>query len=73
MIFDTFTTHDRYSALHPLFEEAFAALRDFDISTPDGRIQLRGDDLFLNVERYTTEPADHRRFESHRDYLDIQT
>ncbi|MEM9913346.1 MAG: YhcH/YjgK/YiaL family protein [Planctomycetota bacterium] len=73
MIFDQIQNADRYAALRPRFKEAFAALRGFDISTPDGRIELRGDDLFLNVERYTTEPADHRRFESHRDYLDIQT
>ena len=59
--------------LHPLFAEAFAYLQAFDPATPDGRIDLRGDDLFVNVQRYTTKPAAETRFEAHRQYLDIQT
>jgi len=73
MIYDVFQNAERYATLHPLLRAAFAALRDFDINTPDGRNELRGNDLFLNVERYTTEPAEGRRFEAHRDYLDVQT
>lgn len=73
MIFITTPHADRYAHLHPLVGEAFAALRDFDLATPDGRIELRGEDLFLNVERYTTQPAAGRRFEAHRTYLDVQT
>lgn len=73
MIFTLSEHADRYAELHPLLGEAFAALRSFDLTTPDGKIELRGDDLFLNVERYTTQPAEDRRFESHRAYLDVQT
>ncbi|MEO0513873.1 MAG: YhcH/YjgK/YiaL family protein [Planctomycetota bacterium] len=73
MIFTATPHTHRYAHLHPLLGEAFAALREFDPATLDGRLDLRGDDLFLNVERYTTQPADQRRFESHRTYLDVQT
>ncbi|MBB6430983.1 YhcH/YjgK/YiaL family protein [Algisphaera agarilytica] len=72
MIYTPAEHADRYAELHPLLGEAFVALRSFDLTTPDGKIEIRGDDLFLNVERYTTQPAEDRRFESHRAYLDVQ-
>ncbi|MEM9418773.1 MAG: YhcH/YjgK/YiaL family protein [Planctomycetota bacterium] len=73
MIYTTAEYADRYAKLHPLLSEAFEALHSFDPATPDGKIELRGDDLFANVERYTTQPADGRRYESHQTYLDVQT
>jgi len=73
MIYDTLDHADHYADLHPLLAEAFAFLRSFDPATPDGRIELRGDDLFVNVERYTTQPPADRRYEAHRRYLDVQT
>ncbi|MEL7088070.1 MAG: YhcH/YjgK/YiaL family protein [Planctomycetota bacterium] len=72
MIYDRLKQADDYAALHPLLAEAFAFLRGFDPATPEGRVTLRGDDLFVNVERYATEPAGDRRYESHRRYLDVQ-
>ena len=72
MIYDLLDHAGDYHGLHPLLEPAFAALRDFDPQTPPGRISLRGDDLYVNVEHYTTQPAEQRRFEAHRRYLDIQ-
>lgn len=73
MIYDTLAHCDLYAGLHPLLGKAFAFLRSFDPATPDGRIELRGDDLFVNVERYATEPPEARRYEAHERYLDIQT
>ena len=73
MIYDLLDQSAVYAPLHPLLAEAFAALRSFDPATPEGRIELRGQDLFLNVERYVTQPADQRRYEAHRRYLDVQT
>ena len=73
MIFDSLQHADTYAPLHPLLAEAFAALRSLDAQTPAGRIELRGQDLFINVERYTTKPTEQQRYESHRTHLDIQT
>ncbi len=73
MIFASLQHADRYVASHPLLRAAFAALRAFDPATPDGRIDLQGDDLFLSVQRYTTKPAEDQPFESHRIYIDVQT
>ncbi len=73
MILDTLQRSGVYNPLHPLLEEAFSALQSFDSSTPSGQVKLRDDDFFINVERYVTEPADQRRYEAHRMYLDVQT
>lgn len=73
MIYDRFEHARLYLGLHPLLAEAFAFLKDFDPATADGQIKLRGADLFVNVERYATEPAAERRYEAHRQYLDVQT
>ncbi len=63
---------DRYAPLHPLLARGFDWLRRFDADTPEGRHDILGDDLFASVQRYTTEPAEARRYESHQRYLDIQ-
>lgn len=73
MIYDTLDHADLYTSVHPLLAEAFAFLKDFDPETPDGRIELKGEDMFVNVERYTTQPLTKRRYEAHRTYLDVQT
>ncbi len=38
----------------------------------DGRHTLEGEDIFLILSQNTTQPAQQRRVEFHRDYLDIQ-
>lgn len=73
MIYDRFENAEQYRAIHPLFFEACDFLSAFDPATPDGQIKLRGDDLFVNVERYATEPVGDRKYESHQQYLDVQT
>lgn len=72
MILSTLSESNRYADLHPHFKQAFEALRAFDLATPNGRIDLQGDDAFLLVQRYTTKPATACKFESHQEYLDIQ-
>ena len=73
MIYDRLEHADLYAGLHPLLGEAFAFLRGFNPATADGQIKLRGDDLFVNIERYTTQAAGERRYEAHQQYLDVQT
>lgn len=72
MIYDTLEHCERYLGQHPLLGEAFAYLKALGPQTPEGRIPLRGDDLFVIVERYTTFAPEERRYETHRDYLDVQ-
>jgi len=72
MVLDQITRSAQYEGLDPLIALGLAFLRDFDPDTPDGRIDLSGDDLFALVQSYDTAPATEKRFESHRTYADIQ-
>lgn len=72
MIFDTLAHSGHYRQLHPGLPAAFDYLERLAPATPDGRIDLAGDDVFALIQSYTTvEPAE-KRFESHRVYLDLQ-
>jgi len=63
---------DFYEALHPSFPAAFAWLKAFDPSTPDGKYEIGGPELIAIVQRYTTAPAVEKKWESHRVHGDIQ-
>jgi len=72
MIVDQLANAGLYHSVHPLFPKAFAFLEKFDLSTPDGKIELESDRLFAMVQRYETKPASERKFEAHRRMIDIQ-
>lgn len=59
---------------HPLFEKAFDAVEKLILTAPeDGRYDVEGDDAYIMVSTYETKPVNsERRFESHREYIDIQ-
>ncbi len=73
MIQDALANAGRYHALHPLFAPAFAWCADpTNLASVDGRIPIRGEDLFVIVDSGATAPAADKRLESHRRYIDIQ-
>lgn len=55
-----------------VFKQAFDWLRTMPASQPDGRVDLRGDQIFILVQGYDTKPAAECRWESHRRTVDIQ-
>ena len=59
---------------HPLFGKAFDALAELLKGSPEnGRHEVAGDDAYIMVSEYQTNPINaDRRFETHRDYIDIQ-
>ena len=73
MIYDVLANADRYAGLHPLFERAFAFLRDTDFAamTP-GRYPLSGESLFAIVEEAEGRARETAQLECHRKYIDIQ-
>ncbi|MBI3504262.1 MAG: YhcH/YjgK/YiaL family protein [Proteobacteria bacterium] len=71
MIADTLAGASRYAALHPAFTHAFAWLGAFDAAIPDGNHPI-GLGCEARVMSYRTAPAESRRWESHRRYIDIQ-
>jgi len=73
MIVDRISNASLYTALHPLFEEAFAFLKDPAIAAvAEGEHLIRGRELFAIVEAYDTRPAEEGLHEAHRKYIDIQ-
>lgn len=72
MILDSLANASLYRPLGPRIARGLAWLADFSAQTPDGRYDIDGDDLFALVQSYDTVPANEKKFESHRRYLDIQ-
>ena len=72
MILDQLSASAAYVSLHPLFPQAFAYLRAFDVKTEDGKYELQGQDLVAIVQRYQTAPSADKLWEAHQVYGDIQ-
>jgi YhcH/YjgK/YiaL family protein len=73
MIIDALDNSVVYEGLGPGFAQAFAYLRSGRAGTDAiGRHALDGDDLFVNIEEYTTKLRDQGRWEAHRKYADVQ-
>lgn len=73
MIIDTIANAERYAALHPLFLDVFAYMRNTDLSSlASGRHAIKGNDLFAIVERVPGRSREVAQLECHRKYIDIQ-
>lgn len=63
---------ERYNALHPLLKPLFDYVREHDLlHAPAGRIELRGDDLFINVNDSVLVSREEQKLEVHRRYIDV--
>ena len=71
MIYDSLENIARYSTLGEDFAAALAWLAKAD-KPETGRHELKGNDLFVNVQSYTPAPAEGKVFEAHEKYADIQ-
>ena len=64
---------DKYDYLSEKFKKAFAFLREADLTAlPVGNVPIDGDEVYANVQSYTTMEAAECPFESHRAYFDVQ-
>ena len=73
MILDLLERAAYYAQPGTRLARAFDFLRnEFDSQSPDGRIDVAGDDIFALVQAYPTRPLGECRFEAHRKYIDIQ-
>ena len=64
---------ERIESLHPLFKEVFDYVKSHDLlHTECGRIDIKGDELFINNVNPTLLPAEKQVLELHRDYIDVQ-
>lgn len=62
----------RIEALHPLFRQLFDYVKQHDLSqVPAGRIELDGENLFINVADAQLLAPEAQKLEVHRAYLDV--
>ncbi|AKE60257.1 N-acetylneuraminate anomerase [Citrobacter farmeri] len=61
------------TGLHPVLEEALTlALTARPQEQAPGRVELRGDDVFMNVMQFATQSLTEKKAEQHEQYIDIQ-
>ena len=64
---------DSYKKVHPRFETAFDALKKFALGEYEvGKYEVDGKNIFVMVQEYDTAPIEEKKFEIHKDYIDIQ-
>ena len=64
---------DRELAMTSSLRKAFDFLNGIGIADlPDGRVDIDGERVFANVQRYATESRDEPKFEYHRKFVDVQ-
>lgn len=72
MIFGDLRHSNRIEPLHPLFKTAFDYIKTHDLlNTELGRIELKGDTLFINNVETTCVKAEEQVLEAHKQYIDI--
>lgn len=73
MILDTLDRIEKYGFISPMMDKVFEFFRTTDLSklTP-GRIDLQGDDLFVNVNNQAAQTREQAAIEAHKEYIDIQ-
>lgn len=73
MIVSNLNNTERIESLHPLFKKLFDYVKAHDIlNTPCGRIDIDGDNLYINNVNPECIPAEKQVLEVHRDYIDVQ-
>ncbi len=73
MIFDKIENAGRYMGMNPNLDRALRFLTETDLSAlPEGRTEIDGDKVFVNVMTAETDPDDKRGYEFHEKYYDIQ-
>ncbi len=72
MIIASLSDSSRYENLHPLFKAAFDFIKANDLTKKDlGRIELQGEDLFINNIEAKLVSKEKQALEIHREYIDI--
>ena len=64
---------EKYDYLSEKFKKAFTFLRDTDLAAlPVGNVPIDGNEVYANVQSYSTMDAADCPFESHKEYFDVQ-
>lgn len=73
MLHSSLAIATKYDYLSDKFRAAFKWLQETDIAAiPDGKYPVIDGQVTADVQSYTSEPAEARRFEAHDKFFDIQ-
>ncbi len=73
MVIDRLENIEKYTLLHPLFEQAIYFLKSHDLHSLEiGKTELKGKDLLVNVAQTNPKEKENAKLETHKDYIDIQ-
>ena len=73
MLTTTMKYAEKYNYLDEKFQKAFCFLRETDLlALPVGNVPIDGEEVYANVQSYTTMTPEDCPFEAHRKYFDIQ-
>ena len=72
MIYDTIFYADRYGGLYPGIDRVLKEVIAYTPENyPGGRVDLEGDDIYLNLAEYDTHGIEAGLAEAHREYIDV--
>lgn len=73
MVVDQLSNSGLYEGLHAKLPDAFAFIRKY-LGEPmaEGRYVIDGSTAYALVQGYATAPAEQKKWESHRKYVDVQ-
>lgn len=73
MILDTIDRLENYSWISPYMDRVLRFINQTDLdSLEPGRIEILGNDVFVNVNRQDALTRQDARIEAHKEYIDIQ-
>lgn len=73
MIFDKLNNAKQYYCFGEKIQKGFEFLSKEDLKTlPDGRYEILGNEIYANVQSLKTKNQNLKKWEVHRDYIDIQ-
>ena len=73
MIVDSLKNAKQYFGLNEKLKKGFEFLLNTNlIELEDGRYEVEGNEIYANVQSLTTKQKEEKKWEVHRDYIDIQ-
>lgn len=73
MVIDRLENIEKYASLNPLFAQAVEFLKSHNLDAlENGKTELKGKDLLVNVTQTKPKTREEARLETHRDFIDIQ-
>lgn len=73
MVIDTLENLDKYVSLNPLFKDVLEFIKSNDLNSLEvGKHEIKGKDLFVNVQMAKGKTKDAAVLETHKKMIDIQ-